>query len=137
ELTVARLEDGGHVRACQPFADAVIGEAVAVEEREPFDGAEPEIAAGVANDAVDDVVRQTVGDGIGAQRQPLRPRPDAACDHQDRDEEGPHREAEVTATSVPDQTRCGRTEALSAEVRRSRGGRRASDAVRGRAAWAG
>ena len=58
----------------QPFIRAVVGELVAVEARQPLLGAEPEEAARVADDLVDDIVRQPVGGGVSLERRALGPR---------------------------------------------------------------
>jgi hypothetical protein len=45
---------------------------VAVKERQPFPGAEPEKAARVANDSIYLVIGQAVGRGVEPEWQPLR-----------------------------------------------------------------
>ena len=57
----------------QPLFRAVVVERIAVEARQPVSRAEPEKAARVAHDFVDNVVRQTVGGGESLERQPLGP----------------------------------------------------------------
>ena len=53
----------------QSLIHPVIGERVTVETRQTLLGAEPEEAARVANDFVDDVIRQPVGDCLRLERQ--------------------------------------------------------------------
>ena len=71
QLAVARLEKVIHGGMRQTLVDSVVREGVTVKAGKAFARAEPEEAARVADDLVDDVVRQPVGHRVRLEGQSL------------------------------------------------------------------